>query len=151
MLFPLSSVYDFFSQETVQGVGLLGIRDILLRIRIPESVPLNNGSGSGSGSNYGSDSFVQWLQDAKKIFFHIFIFLITYPQALSCLKNLIFCKNLLLKFFLIIGKKREGSWAVPLTCGSGSERPKNIRFRIRISSGSNTGLHCFSWNLFPPL
>jgi hypothetical protein len=30
--------------------SVLGIRDILVRIRIPESVPLTNGSGSGSVS-----------------------------------------------------------------------------------------------------
>jgi hypothetical protein len=41
---------------------VLKIRDILVRIRIPRSVPLTNGSGSGfgsgSGSNSGSDSFL---------------------------------------------------------------------------------------------
>ncbi len=36
---------------------VLGIRDILMRIRIPGSVPLTNGSGPGSGSDY----FLQWL------------------------------------------------------------------------------------------
>ncbi len=35
--------------------AVLGIRDILVRIRIPGSVPLPN----GSGSNSGSDSFLQ--------------------------------------------------------------------------------------------
>ena len=35
----------------------VGIRDILVRIRIPGSVPLTNGSGSDSGS----DSFLHWL------------------------------------------------------------------------------------------
>ncbi len=35
---------------------VLGIHDILMRIRIPRSVPLTNGSGSGSDS--GSDSFL---------------------------------------------------------------------------------------------
>jgi hypothetical protein len=37
---------------------VLGIRDILVRIRIPGFVPLTNGSGSGYGSNSGSDSFL---------------------------------------------------------------------------------------------
>jgi hypothetical protein len=44
---------------TVHCKTVLGIRDILvqIRIRIPRSVPLTNGSGSSSGSNSGSDSF----------------------------------------------------------------------------------------------
>ncbi len=59
-----------------------------VRIRIPGSVPLAN----GSGSNSGSDSFLQWLKVryAKKNFCHIF-FLLTYLQAHFSLKNLIFC------------------------------------------------------------
>ncbi len=36
---------------------VLGIRDILMRIRIPGSVPLTN----RSGSNSANDSFLQWL------------------------------------------------------------------------------------------
>jgi hypothetical protein len=44
-------------------LAVLGIRNILVRIRIPGSVPVTNGSGSGSGS-----------------LIHIF-FLITNPQA----------------------------------------------------------------------
>ncbi len=46
--------FFFHLQEAV-----VGIRDILGRIRIPGSVPLANGSGSGSGSNSGSDYFLQ--------------------------------------------------------------------------------------------
>ncbi len=57
----------------------MGIRDILLRIRIPGSVPLTN--GSGSGSNSGSDSLISDFKDAKRLFFFIYFFLITYPQA----------------------------------------------------------------------
>jgi hypothetical protein len=49
------------SEETNMLYAVLGIRDILVRIRIRGSVPLTNGSGSGpgSGSNSGSDSFLQ--------------------------------------------------------------------------------------------
>ncbi len=53
---------------------VLGIRDILVRIRVriglPESVPLTNGSGSGtgSGSNFGSTTFFMDFKDAKKNF-----------------------------------------------------------------------------------
>ncbi len=39
------------------STAVLGIRDILVRIRIPGSVPLTN--GSRSGSNCASDSFLQ--------------------------------------------------------------------------------------------
>jgi hypothetical protein len=68
--------------------AVLGIREILVRIRICGSVPLTN----GSGSNSGSDLFLQRL---KKIF-HFFIFcLVTYPQAhYLSLKNLFFAKIL---------------------------------------------------------
>ncbi len=38
-------------------ISMLGIRDILVRIRILRSIPLTNESRSGSGSNSGSDSF----------------------------------------------------------------------------------------------
>ncbi len=38
--------------------SVLGIRDILVRIRIPESVPLTHGSGS--------DSFLHWFSGCKK-------------------------------------------------------------------------------------
>ncbi len=41
--------------------AVLGIRDILVRIRIPGSVPLTNGSGSGSGTNSRSDLFLHWF------------------------------------------------------------------------------------------
>jgi hypothetical protein len=51
---------------------VLGIRDILVLIRIPGSVPLTNGSRSGSGSNSGSDSFLSDFEDAKVFFLHIF-------------------------------------------------------------------------------
>ncbi len=56
--------------------AVLGIRDILVRIRIPGSVPLTNGSGSNSGSG----SFLHWFWGCQKIFVSYF-FLITCPQA----------------------------------------------------------------------
>jgi hypothetical protein len=46
-------------------LAVLGIRDILMRIRIRGSVTLPNGSGP--------DSFFSDFKDAKKYFFHIFI------------------------------------------------------------------------------
>jgi hypothetical protein len=69
---------------------VLGIRDILVRIRIPGSVPLTNGSGSGS------DYF---LQGCKKKYFFAF-FLITCPQVhhlqtKTCNFLLKFCVNIL--------------------------------------------------------
>jgi hypothetical protein len=57
---------------------VMGIRGILVRVRIRGSVPLTNGSGYSSRS----DSFFNDFKDAKKnYFFHIFFLLITYPQA----------------------------------------------------------------------
>jgi hypothetical protein len=55
--------------------AVLGICDILvrIRIRIPGSVPLTNGSESYSGS----DSF---FHDAKKLFFSYFFLIPTHPQ-----------------------------------------------------------------------
>ncbi len=45
--------------NTTPFTAVLGIRDILVRIRISGSVPLNNGSGSGFNSR--PDSLLQWL------------------------------------------------------------------------------------------
>jgi hypothetical protein len=50
--------------------AVLGIRDILVRIRIPGSGPLTNEFGSNSGSAY----FFIDFKDAKKIFFFLHIF-----------------------------------------------------------------------------
>jgi hypothetical protein len=72
-------------QEAERAV--LGIRDILVRIRIRGSELLANGPVSGS------NSFLSDFKDAKKIFFFIF-FLITYPPLgtlSSVVKKLIFC------------------------------------------------------------
>jgi hypothetical protein len=44
-------------EEAQFKFSVLGIRGILMRIRIPGSLPLTNGSGSGSGS--GSKYFLQ--------------------------------------------------------------------------------------------
>ncbi len=91
---------------------VLGIRDILVRIRIHGSVPLTNGSGY--------DSFFQWKY-GQKIF-------ITYPQAhyfqsliygfkdKFCVK-ILFCKH----YF------SPGSGSLPLINWSGSRRPKTCR------------------------
>ncbi len=68
-------------------VLVLGILDILAQIQIRD---LTN--GSGPGSNFGFDSFLQWLKGWKKIIF----FLRTYTQAYY-LQSYEF--NFLLKFF----------------------------------------------------
>jgi hypothetical protein len=84
--------------------------------------------------------FLSDLSMEKNYFFHIF-FLITNPQAhYRQSKNLIFCKVFVLKFFFAsitsdrstFYEKREGSGSgfIPLTNGSGSLRPKNMRIRI---------------------
>jgi hypothetical protein len=98
----------------LQG-AVLGIRDILVRIRIRGSVPLTNGSGSNSGSYF----FLQvTLRMQKNNFLY---FLITYPQAhylqsksfyflLKILgKKIVFCKHCfsLLSTFMRKGKDPE--------------------------------------------
>jgi hypothetical protein len=115
---------------------MLGIRDILvrIRIRIPGSVPLTNGSGSGSGSDPAPDPapdptpFFNDFKDAKKNF------LLTCPQAhhiqskklnflLKFCVKILFCRHYFspLNTFM---RKREGS-------GSGSAH-------LSKSSGSPT-------------
>jgi hypothetical protein len=63
-----------FSSSCFSYQQCLGIRDILVQIRILGFVPLTNGSGSGS------DTFFSDVKDVKKLTFSYF-FLITYPQA----------------------------------------------------------------------
>jgi hypothetical protein len=77
----------------LKNKAVLGIRDILvrIRIRIPGSVPLT------SGSNSGFDSFLSDFKDAKKIFFSSYYFFITCLQA-HHLQSKKF--NFLLKFCL---------------------------------------------------
>jgi hypothetical protein len=103
-------------------LAVLGIPDILVRIRIRRSVPLTNGSGSGSNSGFGSFPQAHYLQFKKFSFLKKF-----------CVK-ILFCKHYFspLNTFMRKGRIR----IVPLTNGSG--RPKNIRIRI-----PNTGLSDF--------
>ncbi len=106
---------------------VLGIRDILLRIRI-------RSPGFLSPAN-GSDSFLQCLEGGKKIhFFHIFF--ISYQQAPY------FYLQALFQSAQHLYEKRErsgtGSGSIPLTKGSGSGRPKNMQIRI-----PNTGNRVF--------
>jgi hypothetical protein len=71
--------------------AVLGIRDILVRIRISRFVPLTNGSRSGSRIRLLS---LVTLRRKKK---YSYFFLITYPQA-HYLQSSTF--NFLLKFFV---------------------------------------------------
>ncbi len=134
---------------------MLEIRDILVRIRIPQ-IPYLWLMDPDPDPTPDPTPFFVHFKDAKKIF-PIF-FLLTCPQAHHLQsKNLIFCWNFVLKLYFagILSVRwthlweKEGSGAgsgsAPLTngSGSGSRRPKNmrikrirIRFRIRIP---NTG------------
>jgi hypothetical protein len=58
-------------QQVRVGSSVLGIRDMLVRIRILGSVPLTN----------RSDSFLQWYGTFRMPEKKSFFFLITYPQA----------------------------------------------------------------------
>jgi hypothetical protein len=102
--------------------AVLGTRDLLVRIRIPGSVPLTNGSGSGSGSTPDPTYFFIDFKDVKNKFFFI-LFLIICQQA----------HHIQSQSAQHIYAKREGSGSVPLTNGSGSGRSKNMKImRIRI-------------------
>ncbi len=116
----------------------LGIRDILVRIRIPGSVPLTIGSGSNSGSDY----FLHWFKGCKKKYF----FLIICPQPhhlqteilnflLKFSVEILFCRHYFspLNTFMRKGKDPDPVsdpylWLMdpdtdpggPKTCGSGS-------------------------------
>ena len=87
-------------------------RNILVRIRILGSVPLNNGSGSGSGSE--SCSF---NSDLQIIFFFFIFFLITFTSFFTDKKKSQNSRNqgFLTIFCLMMG----GSRSVPLSNGSG--------------------------------
>ncbi len=74
------------------------------------------------------------------MFFSYFFLYLTHRDTIFSLKNVIFCKNFVLKYFLQalfqsaqhIYEKREGSGSgsVTLTNGSGFGKPKNMRVRI---------------------
>ncbi len=99
--------------------SVLGIRDILVRIRIPGSVTLTNGSGSGSSWIRLLSS---WILRTKKIFFKFFI---TCPKAHHLQsKKLNFVLKFCFKYFF------AGIISVPSTHFWEKGR---IRIRIRTS------------------
>ncbi len=123
---------------------MLGIRDILVLIRIRGFVPLTNRTGSNSGSG----SFFSDFKDAKKLFFLIFFSYNLPAGTLSSDLEIQFCAEFLfckhyfspLNTFMRRGKNPEPDpepylWLFPFGSGSGSGRPKNMRIRI-----PNTGL-----------
>ncbi len=109
------------SKKMVGFEAVLGIRYVLVRIRICRSVPLTN--GSGSGSNSGSDSFLQ-------CFYRCIFFLKLIPRHIIFgLKNLIFAKIVKILFYKHYFSEPDPDpylWQVdpdprgPKTCGSGS-------------------------------
>ena len=91
----VSTLVHLVDDYHIHNKTVLGIHNILVRIRIPWSIPLTN--GSGSGSNSGSDSFLQWY---KNKFFFFILFLITCPQThhlqpKKCIFLLKFCVKML--------------------------------------------------------
>jgi hypothetical protein len=124
---------------------VLGILDILVRIRIPESVPVTNGSGSGHRIQLRIRLLSSLILRIQKKIICFTFFSHNLPTGTSSCVKMLFCRH----FFQSaqhIYEKREGSGvgSAPLTNESGSGRPKNmrilrirIRFRIRIP---NTGV-----------
>jgi hypothetical protein len=80
--------------------------------------------------------FISDFEDAKKIFVNLPVPAGTLSSVLKIFffAKILLCKHHPLNTFM---RKREGSGAgsIPLTCGSGSGRPINMRIRI-----PNTGL-----------
>jgi hypothetical protein len=64
MLRILTTRHKGFSADGEMAV--LGIRDILVKVRVRGSVPLTNGSGSGSNSRSDSTPFFKEIKDANK-------------------------------------------------------------------------------------
>ncbi len=120
-------------------LSVLGIRDILVRIRmrIPGSVPLTNGSGtgssSGSGSNSGSDSFLITFPDAHHLQSKNFYFKLKFCVKIS------FCRHCFSPLNLFMRKGNDMEIHLTNAFGSGFGMPKNMRIlRIRIP---NTGFY----------
>jgi hypothetical protein len=102
-------------------LAVLGIHDILVRIRIRRSIPMTNGSSQDPTPD--PTSFFSDFKDAKKIiFFHIF-FLTTYLwHIIFSLKKfnflhkfsvkILFCKHYFspLNTFVRIGKDPDPYW-----------------------------------------
>jgi hypothetical protein len=117
-------------------------------------VPLTNRSGSGPPPPDPTPFFSSVNLRMQKRFFSSYFFLITYPQAQYLQSYTIFAKLLCLNFILQalfksaqhLYEKKEGSGSgfIPMTNGSGSGRPKNMRilrswFLIRIpKTAANT-------------
>ncbi len=120
--------------------SVLRIHGNFVRIRIRGSMPLTNGSG------FRSCFFRQWptrrqqKTNLKKLFFCLLLFEGTFTSFFKVKKVKKKSQNSRNQGFsyyccLMV----EGSGSVPLTNGSGSRRPKNIRIRrIRIR---NTAIH----------
>jgi hypothetical protein len=118
--------------------AVLGIRDIWYG---SGSSPLTN----GSGSNFGPDSFLQWLRMQKNfILFHIFFL----PQALY-LRSLIYCfKDFILQalfqsvqhlhwenltsFLIVVTVRSGGHWPNYWACGGGLGRKRSSRGRCQV-------------------
>ncbi len=125
-----------FAWEYISPAGLR-IRDILLWIRIRESVPLTSGSGSSSGS--GSWSCYFWLSWWQfKIFLFVFL-LITFWSYIYIIfqklkKSERSPETVGIKVFFLLDYRRFRNRIHISNNGSGSGRPKNIwilRIRIR--------------------
>ncbi len=87
--------------------------------------------------------FFSNFKGAKKLFFCVFF---SYFYIIFSLRNLIFCCNYV--FAQQLYEKRERSrfgtrsGSIPLTNGSGSRRPKNMRIRITLAPGQDMTQIC---------
>ncbi len=133
--------------------ALLRIHDILGRIQIRGCMPLTNGSESGSWIRILLFSSLPSRCQQKTIFC-LFLFEGTFTSFFKDKKSKRSHKTVPvgIKFYLLYlhddRRIRIRSRSGPLTNGSGSRRPKNIRIpRIRIRIG-NTGERVYIWGSF---
>jgi hypothetical protein len=145
-------------KDVSHSTAVLGIRDILVRIRISGSVPLTNGSGS--------DYFLHWFKRCKSLF--LSVFLITCPQAhhlqskkfyilLTFSVKILFCRHYFspLNTFMRKGKDPDPDpylWIIdpdpggPKTCGI----PNSAVFLSRKHKPCFASLYFFTVSSSPP-
>ncbi len=132
-------------QQLLSPVLRMTWHDILVWIRIRGSMPLTNGFWSGFES--GSCYFRHWPSRCQQtlLLFKIFsaYYFLKVPTFTSFIKDI---KSKRVTFPYYFGMMIEGSGSIPLTNGSGPERPKNMWIRwirntdshLIFASGSGT-------------
>ncbi len=111
-------------------MSVFRIHDILgwirIQIRIRGSMPLTNGSGFGSGSCYFPVIFNTIFSAYYFLKVHLYHF-----SKIKSQKESQNSRNQGFSYYFCMMIEGSGSGSIPLTSGSGSERPKNMWIRFR--------------------